>query len=209
MRSTISERNRQGDEHALVLAHELAMEKKRLLLKRLFACAGGNVQLGRIATELRLTGSCCDTHLLCANEATGELMALVTQGVERGTNVSVALGLLETRLENRMQEGNRFKAKAGAPLALVYMGMGVFFPLFSGISAVILTGSLGASSSVGSLAQGFMLVTSLYVAVTLCLSAAFAHPERRVVQNIVSILPYLGLGITITLTSHAYLTGIL
>lgn len=188
----------------------LAAEDGRgALIRRFRHAAKGHHDLERESSALLLSGSLLGHAREEGTADIGELMAIVESGVVHGSSIRRSLELFMERVEERVRRANRFRSKAGAPVALIYMGMGVFFPLFSGISAVILSGSLGYSAGVTSLTRGFLGVAMLYMATILYLSSAFAHPERKVARNIAAVLPYLGLGSAIMLTSHTFLSGIL
>ena len=120
------------------------------------------------------------------------------------------LNLLAVRLEREIRVRNRFRAKVGGLQTLTYMGMGLFFPLFSGISAMILSSTLGLlDKGTSSLSGGFLLVSLSYVPIILYLSAAFAHPERNAAQNLFAIAPYFLLASVVMLATQTYLANIL
>lgn len=200
------------DEEVLAFASKLSLRYKGRgsLMKAFEEAAKGNAHLERVASRLRLS---CSAHDAAEgrpeNRNLDELLMIVESGLRKGYNIRRALELFRSRLESEMRQRERFRAKTGSPMALTYMGMCVFFPLFTGISSVILTSAVGGSGSIGALANGFVLVSMLYPPIILYLSSAFAHPDRPALQNLLAVAPYLTLASAITLITRNYLSGML
>jgi hypothetical protein len=128
-----------------------------------------------------------------------ELLSIVSFGIESGTNAEEALELFVKRLEGEISLKNKLKAKMGSAQALTHLGMGVFFPLFSSISSVIFSSSLGPLAGEPGASQGFMMLSAAYVPIILFLSASFAHPENSFLRNAFSVMPYLAAAFCIML----------
>ncbi len=139
-----------------------------------------------------------------------ELVRLVSFGVWKGADVEKALAVFARNLERGIFFENRTRAKTGGSQALTLIGMGVFFPLFSGISAVIVSSSLGMLNPGASQTySSFIAVSAAYVPIILCLSSAFAHPERGWARNITGIIPYFILALAIIFSTQTFISGIL
>ncbi|MDE1874206.1 MAG: hypothetical protein KGI04_03760 [Candidatus Micrarchaeota archaeon] len=163
------------------------------------------------ASSLKLTGSVdSDKNESLGNEFLSRFIGIVASGYADGADIKKPLAAFRDELERDIAARARFKAKVGGSAALIYMGMGVFFPLFSGISSIVLTTSLGAAGS-GSAVLGtcFIAVSIVYAAMTLYLSAAFAHPERNAKANLFSTAPYIAMAAAVALLTKTYLSGVL
>ncbi|MDE1855124.1 MAG: hypothetical protein KGH57_02270 [Candidatus Micrarchaeota archaeon] len=197
-----------GDEKVASFASALLAENldDAPLLRAFENAARSNKFLEKTARALRMSGSADYSELQkIDNGHLVELVRIVSSGVRNGAGVRRALELFRDRLEREISSKNRFRAKAGSSMALTYMGMCIFFPLFSGISSVILGSSVGD----GELTRGFLAVSMLYPLIILCISSAFLHPERRISRNLLSAAPYFALASVITLATSNYLSGML
>ncbi len=173
--------------------------------------ARGMPELERFAAEIRLHGSA----RLPSKEELGsdrlvEFMRLVESGAERKADMLKSMTLFKKKLDSEIRTRNRFRAKAGSALTLTYMGMAFFFPLFSGISAIILTSSVGlADAAAKATGQSFIFVALLYALITLSLSSAFSHPEMDATNVLRGIAPYFILASVVAFATQSYLSGIL
>jgi hypothetical protein len=183
----------------------------RLLLKSFKDACNGRKGMGLVSRELMLERAARKSSLLSfGNRRMGELVRLVSFGVGKGANMERALSVFVRKLERDIFFENRIRAKTGGSQALTLIGMGVFFPLFSGISAVIVSSSLGMLDSGASQAYtGFIAVSAAYVPIILFLSSSFAHPDRGVVRNIAGIIPYFALALAIIFSTQTFISGIL
>jgi len=101
-------------------------------------------------------------------------------------------------------------AKMGSAQTLTKMGMCIFFPLFSGISATIISESLDfVGKNVQYTKTCFLVVAIAYIPITLYISTAFAHPERSIAQNVISIIPYFSVAVSVVLLTQNYLVHFL
>lgn len=139
-----------------------------------------------------------------------ELFAILAFGIGSGADMGNALELFLARLEKENAMRNRLKAKMGGMQALTYMGMCVFFPIFSSVSGVILNSSLSLFGG-GALrgAFGFMLICAAYIPITLFISTEFSHPERPSKRNAVAILPYAAFAFAVLYFVPSLLSSIL
>ncbi len=144
------------------------------------------------------------------NKQFQDLMRIVLLGVSTGANVERALSLFIKRLEYQINANNRMKAKVGAAQTLTKLGMSLFFPLFSGISAVIISSSLGlfGKSSISTY-RSFLIIALAYIPIILYLSSAFSHPERDFAANLHALLPPFLFAICIIVFTQVYLANAL
>lgn len=201
-----------SDQDVLALARRMiGLLHMRTLIKSFEGAAAGNEELERLASKLkasRVLSEVCAQEL--GNRNLVELLHLVGAGVESGSDASRPLALFAAHLEREIKMRNRFRAKVGGLQALTYMGMGVFFPLFSGISAIILSSSLGLfDRSSALLGNGFIAVALSYIPIILYLSSAFSHPDRNALQNALAVLPYFTLASIVMLATQVYLANTL
>lgn len=119
-----------------------------------------------------------------------ELLSIVAHGMDTGANVGEAIDLFITRMSREIELENKVRIKIGGAQSLTYLGMAVFFPLFSGISMVILQSSYELSGSAPVSWLSFTALSCAYVLIILYISTAFAHPENSMPRNALSILPY-------------------
>lgn len=153
-----------------------------------------------VANRLKVSQALARSDLSALpNAYLAELFSIVAFGIENGTAVDEALEMFVRRLEGEISLRNRLRTKTGGAQALTYMGMGVFFPLFSSISAVILNSSLGLFGSAGGVPSGFALLCAAYVPIVLFLSASFAHPESSPIRNALSVAPCMAVAFCIML----------
>lgn len=139
-----------------------------------------------------------------------ELVRITAFGIENGTDVKRALSLFIARLEQSIATKNRIKSKIGSSQTLTSLGMGAFFPLFSGISATIISSALGLfERSTATLCRNFLLVAIAYIPIILYLSSAFAHPERNAKQNAIAAAPCFLFAVSILFATQTYLSNIL
>jgi hypothetical protein len=125
------------------------------------------------------------------NRRMKEFLRIIFSGMGTGADVSKPLTLFVHNLEADIEMENRIRAKTGSSQALTRMGMCLFFPLFTGISTVIVSSSLGMLGEGASFMYGeFAAVCAAYVPIILYLSSAFARPDRNAAQNFSSIIPY-------------------
>ena len=201
-----------SDQEVLTLARRIVgLCGTHTLIKSFEEAVSGNEELECMASRLKVSRTLdgVSTEGL-GNRNLAELLRLVGAGMENGSDASRPLASFASHLEREMKMRNRFRAKVGGLQALTYMGMSVFFPLFSGISAIILSDSLGLfdKSSV-LLGNSFMVLAISYVPIILYLSSAFSHPERSALQNAFAALPYFALVSIVMLATHAYLANML
>lgn len=193
------------DADVVVLAKDLLSECGHTKsLSKAFAIVAGSPILPSaaraLANKLMISRTLAPAEI--ANLSSGylsELFSIVAFGVESGTNVEEALGQFVKRLEREISLKNKLRVRMGSAQALTYLGMGVFFPLFSSISSVILSGSLNLFGSETRVSSSFMLVSAAYVPLILLLSASFAHPENSFPRNALSVAPYVALAFCIML----------
>lgn len=196
---------RASDADAANLAKDLLFEYRRSksLLRALSRAerSGSLPDEARVpANKLRLSQESASAEIASMRSRyLGELFSIVAFGVESGADVGEALELFVRRLEGEMSLKNKLKAKMGGAQALTYLGMGVFFPLFSSISSVILGSSAGLFGGDPEVSSGFALVSAAYVPMILLISASFAHPEDSFLRNASSVAPYLAAAFCIML----------
>lgn len=178
------------------------------LVKSFEEASSRNRALERISCKFRITHQIADADLEpLGNRNMREFVDIVAFGVERGADVEKAVRLFIRRLTHEIEVRNQIKAKAGGLQTLTYMGMGIFFPLFSGISAVIISDSIGLlDKGALPLCRGFLAAAVAYIPIILYLSSAFAHPEKSLTSNLSSILPYFLLASGIIYATQAYLS---
>jgi hypothetical protein len=138
-----------------------------------------------------------------------ELLLIAAYGMETGSNVEEALDVFVTRASREIELGNKLKVRMGGAQALTRLGMGVFFPLFSGITSIILQSSASLSGSAPPSQLGLAALSCSYVLVILYISTAFAHPENAAPRNIISILPYFASALCILVLVPGVLTHVL
>jgi len=68
----------------------------------------------------------------------GELLAVLSEGLEGGSNIVNQLSFLKQRLESEEEERNTVASKVESMSAVSKMGIMFFFPVFSGISSAII-----------------------------------------------------------------------
>ncbi len=182
-----------------------------LLLKSFNGSCQGRKEMVRASRELGLGRSVRKSSLLLFNNThMRELVRLVSFGVDNGVDVEKSVSIFIRNLERKIVFENRIRAKTGGSQALTLMGMGVFFPLFSGISAVIISSSLGMLDMGASYTYAcFIAVSAAYVPIILYLSSAFSHPERGPLKNAVGIAPYVALAVVIMYSTQTFIGGIL
>ncbi len=144
------------------------------------------------------------------NKSLEELFGIVSLGVVTGVSIERPLSLFIGRLEDEIRRKNRLRTKTGSLQTLTYIGLAAFFPLFSGISATILSSSAGMLDRPAALARNsFMLVSIAYIPIVLYMASAFSHPERSFAQNAASLLPYFALASFILFVTQGYLANVL
>ncbi len=204
-------RGKRESERALLLAESTLSEYRRTgsVTKAFERAAVADEKLARISRRMKLSGSAgaCDEHI---GGRLSDLIGLVEIGTGTRSDMSRALELFAERLRSEIKARNRFAAKAGSSMTLTYMGMCFFFPLFSGISTIILTSSLGLTgSAAASMGRAFLFTSLTYVLVILSISHAFAHPNSSVADAAKSVLPYFTLASAVALATQSFLSGIL
>jgi hypothetical protein len=143
------------------------------------------------------------------NDNLAELFSILAFGVGSGSNVDEALGIFIRRVEAEISLRNKMKVKVGGAQALTYLGMSVFFPLFSGISSVIFNSSLGFFGGGTAVSSGFEVACAAYVPIILCISASFAHPERSFARNSLSVVPYVAVALSVMFFVPIFLLNLL
>lgn len=180
-----------------------AYEESGLLMKSLTKAAQGDAQCTRAARTMLLGN-------LQADYGSNELLSIVGHALEYGSSARHALRMLVSRLEHARDITDSIRAKIGSMQMLTYIGMAFFFPLFSSISATIMSGAVGAVSAQAYSASGKLVVMALaYACTILLLSSSFAHPERSASKNIISILPYFAVAVATSVGAGALLSNIL
>jgi hypothetical protein len=193
------------DADVVVLAKDLLSECGRSKsLSKAFAAVAASPLLPRaartLANKLMLTRALTPSEIATLrNGYLGELFSIAAFSMESGINVEDALELFVKRLEGEISLKNKLRVRMGSAQALTYLGMGVFFPLFSSISSVILSGSLNLFGSETGVSSSFTLISAAYVPLILLLSASFAHPENSFPRNALSMAPYIALAFCIIL----------
>ena len=193
------------DADVVVLAKDLLSECGRSKsLSKAFAAVAASPLLPRaartLANKLMLTRALTPSEIATLrNGYLGELFSIAAFSMESGINVEDALELFVKRLEGEISLKNKLRVRMGSAQALTYLGMGVFFPLFSSISSVIFSSSLGPLAGEPGASQGFMMLSAAYVPIILFLSASFAHPENSFLRNAFSVMPYLAAAFCIML----------
>jgi hypothetical protein len=132
-----------------------------------------------------------------------ELLRMIFSGIDSGSDISKPLSLFVRDLERKISTQNRIRSKTGGSQALTVMGMALFFPLFAGISEVIMASSLGMLGEAPAAGAGFATASAAYVPIILYLSSAFAHPERGAAQNVISIAPYVCVAAIVSVAARA------
>lgn len=189
-------KSRADDAGSLAFAKDLLCEYRRskLLLRSIRNVTRSHALPGEaraIANKLVFSQALPASELeALRSDSMRELFAILAFGAENGNDVEEALDLFTKRLEVETSLKNRLKVKMGGAQALTYMGMSVFFPLFSSISAVIFNSSLGFFGTGAAVSSSFELACAAYVPLILCISASFAHPERPFAENALSVAPY-------------------
>lgn len=201
------------DEEALALAKRVlaSCSDSKPLMKAFEEAVAGSERLERVASRLK-TSRALDVFSLrgIGSRRLEELVRIVAFGVGSGSSSRKQIALFAAKLEHELRMRNRLRAKTNGMQALTYMGMGVFFPLFSGISAVILSNSLGLfEKSAMAASSGFLLTALSYVPMILYLTSAFAHPERNAGQNVLAIIPYFSLASLVVYATQTYIANIL
>jgi hypothetical protein len=203
------------DADVVVLAKDLLSECRRSksLQKAFGTVAGSRIPPGAVRTsakKLRISGALSEIEMAALGSGClRELFSIVSFGMESGANVDEALGLFVRRLEGEIAMKNKLRIKVGSAQALTFLGMGVFFPLFSSISSVIFSSSLNLFGSEAGVSSGFALLSAAYVPTILLLSASFAHPEKSFPQNALSVVPYVAIAFCIMLFVPSILLHVL
>lgn len=133
-----------------------------------------------------------------------ELAFIVASCMETGSSAEAPLKLFIKRLEQEISLENKLKSKTGSMQTLTYLGVSVFFPMFSGIVAAILNSGVGLAGP-GFPTARFQALCFTYVLVTLFLSQAFAHPERQAAGNLLSIIPFAFVALAVMYLTRNYL----
>jgi hypothetical protein len=167
-----------AESHSLLRSFEKACANKAMLSPVSRSLAVSRAARGSLMRSFR-------------NRRMKEFLRIILFGVCTGAEVSKPLSLFVHNLEADIEMENRIRAKTGSSQALTRMGMCLFFPLFTGISTVIVSSSLGMlDESASFLYAEFAAVCAAYVPIILYLSSAFARPDRNAAQNVSSIIPY-------------------
>ncbi len=180
-----------------------AYEESGLLLKSFAMASRGNVAYERAAKMMLLGGAQEERHA-------DEVLAIVDGAHKNGASAKHALGMLTARLEHVLEITNSTRARIGSMQMLTYIGMAFFFPLFSSISASIISSTVGAVSASAPIASGRLIVMALaYSGIILFLSASFAHPERSAMGNALRSLPYFAVSIITSIGSGLLISNLL
>jgi hypothetical protein len=201
------------DEEVVTLAKSILgrYSESHTLLKSFEDSCRGNKGLLRISRMMRIAGSGGEDYTgMFQNRHMRELLKMIRLGAANGMNIEKGLSLFIRNLDQEMELKNRMTAKMGSAQTLTKMGMCIFFPLFSGVSATIISESLDLTGKSIQYAKAcFLLVAMAYVPIILYISAAFAHPERGIAQNIISIIPYFSVAVCVILLTQSYLVHFL
>jgi len=202
-----------SDSEVVILAKHLLHDYSRshMLLKSVERELGKRAGLKRSGRWLRFARCGKKSGTLSeGNRNLEELFSIIASGIENGTDIRRALNLFIARLEQDMGTRNRIREKIGSSQMLTTLGMGAFFPLFSGISVTIITSALGLfEQSTAILCRNFLLVAIVYVPMILYISSAFAHPEKSAKLNAIAIAPCFLLAVSILFLTQTYLGNIL
>jgi hypothetical protein len=202
------------DSDVLVIAKSIlaSYSESHCLARSLVKECGKRRQIALIGRSLSASGAPTASLLPgLENRNLRELLRMIFSGIDSGADISKPLSLFVRDLERRISETNRIKSKTGGSQALTLMGMSLFFPLFAGISEVIMSGSLGmlGDSAPASASAGFVTASAAYIPIMLYLSSAFAHPERGAVKNMISIAPYVCVAAIVSVAARALVGSIL
>jgi hypothetical protein len=186
------------DREVLIFARALLSEysRSKLLIKSFDMALGSSSsafqeQLEPLARMLYLSRTADKSAVeKLHNRNFSELFGIVSFGAESGSNICEALGLFVSRLEREIKLKNKLKSKIGGTQTLTRMGLCVFFPLFCGISSVILQSSSGLAGDASQASSTLLLISAAYAPIMLFISAEFAHPESLPGRNLFGILPY-------------------
>ncbi|MGA3020845.1 MAG: hypothetical protein ABSD68_02765 [Candidatus Micrarchaeales archaeon] len=210
---TSQNRRRTKDEEVVALAKSILSRysESHILLRSFEDSCRGDENMLRISRIMRIAGSSGEDYISSfQNRHMRELLKMIRLGTANGMNIEKGLSLFIRNLDREILLKNRMAAKMGGAQTLTKMGMCLFFPLFSGISATIISESLDfVSKNVQYTRACFLIVAVAYIPIILYISAAFAHPERSVAQNAFSILPYFSVAVCVILLTQNYLVHFL
>ncbi len=192
---TAFRREKVSDAEVITFARLLLYEYRRSgSLTKALAKARKSRRLPPLAThlirKLEIAQTAENLNVNRAGALMKELLLIVAHGMETGANVCESIDLFIARASREVELSNKLRVRMGGAQALTRLGMGVFFPLFSSITAIILQSSSSLSGSAPASQLGLAALSCSYVLITLYLSAAFAHPENAVSRNVISMLPY-------------------
>ncbi len=138
-----------------------------------------------------------------------ELFFILSMNAYNYSNPVQSLNMYSEQMDAEAEILKKISTKTGSSNALTTMGMTIFLPLFSGISAGIIgTGSFFVASG-GHQANGFLLIMAAYVFAILYLSASFKNCFRSSFRNLLSVIPYFLISVAVMLSTYAYLPYIL
>jgi len=176
-----------GKREALRLGMEIAslLEKGGSLRSSIRNGSPGKDADGRMALLIRRHGLLQAEVRPCAtgNPYEAELGELVAFHLNTGKSIRKALELFCARLEHEIEMENRLNSKASGMKAVTYAGLVFFLPLFGGISASLISASLGAVGyGVLLLQQHFLAAVAAYMMIVLAITFLFdmnAAPFRK------------------------------
>lgn len=143
------------------------------------------------------------------NKRLRELAVIIATGLELGSNIEKSLEMFVKRVEQEIMLENKLRSKIGSMQTLTYLGVSLFFPLFSGITAVILNTSFGILGSGVGPGNGILPISAVYIVIILYLSSAFAHPEKNLKGNVAGIVPYVAVSLAVLYATQHYISYVL
>ncbi|MGC8628781.1 MAG: type II secretion system F family protein [Candidatus Micrarchaeia archaeon] len=144
------------------------------LARAIEICASSKDRLGSTLREFanrQKLGASSYEDLAGGSPDLSELLQLLKAGLS-GSSISKKLDLFVNRLETIERFRNRIHSKTAGTLLLMRMGLVVFFPLFSGISAAILKTQMPQFG-----VAKFAVLVAAYLLLMHFISSSFAYLE--------------------------------
>ncbi|MDE1851244.1 MAG: hypothetical protein KGH69_00960 [Candidatus Micrarchaeota archaeon] len=141
------------------------------------------------------------------NKNLSEMLELLWFGLKSGKDIGNDLELFERRLSKEMRRNNRIRSSIGGIEALIYVGLVVFVPIFSGIVVNILHSSselLGQSAR--PMTYGFSLTMQGYVLIMLFITRYFSKATESLASIAGHVLPLAVFGSAMIQLSSQYLS---
>lgn len=161
----------------------------------------------RIADYARFGNVGCVPRQGSCDGSLSELLELLWLGLKSGRDISNDLELFERRLSKDMRRNNRIRSSIGGIETLIYVGLVLFVPMFSGIVVNILHSSSELLQQSGkSITYGFSLTMQGYVLIMLAITRYFSRPTESIPSIIGYILPFAALGSSVIQLSSQYLS---